>query len=219
MRRAIGAKTRAANGDPGDRGRLSASDGPAARRRGFPGLTLLFYPDKTHESVFCRWIGVMLEVAEPGFTAFAAARRIDSGPLLAVAASVKRAIDAGETGEILIFEDCNARTVEIDFRGSLQDVQASARRALADRQGRSAAVEEEPRRGSGASQARRRRPGSHFAATALDLAVSPAWRRLGGPAPSSRGSLQGSGRPRAAAPRAGGDVSRHVGVGRRPRRL
>ncbi len=91
----------------------------------------------------------MLEVAEPGFTAFAAARRIDSGPLLAVAASVKRAIDAGETGEILIFEDCNARTVEIDFRGSLQDVQASARRALADRQGRSAAVEEEPRRAPG----------------------------------------------------------------------
>ncbi len=47
----------------------------------------------------------MLDIAELTFTAFAGARRIDSGPLPAVAASVKRAIDAGETGEILIFKD------------------------------------------------------------------------------------------------------------------
>ena len=91
----------------------------------------------------------MLDVAEPRFTAFAGARRIDSGPLPAVAASVKRAIDAGETGEILIFEDSNARTVEIDFRGSPQDVQASVQRALNEQRGRSASIEEEARRGPG----------------------------------------------------------------------
>jgi hypothetical protein len=91
----------------------------------------------------------MLDVAEPTFTAFAGARRIDGGPLPVVAASVKRAIDAGESGEILIFEDSNARTVEIDFRGSSPDVQASVQRALVERRGRAASVDEEPRRGPG----------------------------------------------------------------------
>ncbi len=91
----------------------------------------------------------MLDVAEPTFTAFAGARRIDGGPLPAVAASVKRAIDAGEAGEILIFEDSNARAIEIDFRGSSRDVQASAQRALIEQGGRAASIEEEPRRGPG----------------------------------------------------------------------
>jgi hypothetical protein len=91
----------------------------------------------------------MLDVAESSFTAFAGARCVDSGPLPAVAASVKHAIDAGETAEVLIFEDSNARTIEIDFRVSLQDVEASAQRALVERRGRAASIEEEPRRASG----------------------------------------------------------------------
>jgi len=91
----------------------------------------------------------MLDVAEPTFTAFAGARRIDGGSLPAVAASVKHAIDAGESGEILIFEDSNARAIEIDFRGSPQDVQASARRALSERRGRASSIDEESRRGPG----------------------------------------------------------------------
>jgi uncharacterized protein len=91
----------------------------------------------------------MLDVAEPTFTAFAGARRIDAGPLPAVAASVKRAIDGGESAEILIFEDSNARAIEIDFRGSPQDAQAGVRRALVERQGRALSIDEEPRRGPG----------------------------------------------------------------------
>lgn len=91
----------------------------------------------------------MLDVAEPSFTAFAGARRVGSGPLPAVAASVKREIDAGETGEILIFDDSSARAVEIDFRGTAQDVQTSAQRALVEGRGRATATEEEPRRASG----------------------------------------------------------------------
>jgi len=91
----------------------------------------------------------MLDVAERSFTAFAGARRVDRGPLHVVAASVKREIDAGETGEILIFEDSSARAIEIDFRGSPQDVQTSAQRALIGRHGRDAPIEEEPRRTSG----------------------------------------------------------------------
>jgi hypothetical protein len=91
----------------------------------------------------------MSDLAEPTFTAFAGARRIDSGPLAAVADATKRAVDAGETGEILIFEDSNAHSVEIDFRGSPVDVQTSVRRALIAQRGPAAPVEQEPRRGPG----------------------------------------------------------------------
>jgi uncharacterized protein len=85
----------------------------------------------------------------PSFTAFAGPRRIDSGALAAVAASVKRAIDAGEAGEILIFDDSNARTVEIDFRGSLDDVRDSVARAFVAMDGSAGLPHEEPRRGPG----------------------------------------------------------------------
>jgi hypothetical protein len=91
----------------------------------------------------------MLDVAEPTFTAFVGARRIDAGSLPVVAASVKQALDAGETAEILIFEDSNARAIEIDFRGSLRDVQSSVGRALVERQGPASPIDEEPRRGLG----------------------------------------------------------------------
>jgi uncharacterized protein len=84
----------------------------------------------------------------PTFTAFAGPRRIDNGWLRAVAESVKRAIDAGETGEILIFDDADAQPVEIDFRGSLDDVRDSVARAFAARTA-SGAAREEPRRGPG----------------------------------------------------------------------
>jgi uncharacterized protein len=84
----------------------------------------------------------------PTFTAFAGPRRIDNGRLAAVAASVKRAMDAGETGEILIFDESNARTIEIDFRGSLDDVSNSVARASAAI-AELAGPHEEPRRGPG----------------------------------------------------------------------
>lgn len=91
----------------------------------------------------------MLDVPESTFTAFAGARRVDSGPLPAVAASVKRAIEGGETSEILIFEDSSARAIEVDFRGSSQDVEASAQRALVAWRKCAASIEAEPRRGAG----------------------------------------------------------------------
>jgi uncharacterized protein len=83
------------------------------------------------------------------FTAFAGPRRIDSGALPAVAASVKGAIDSGEAGEILIFDDSNAHTVEIDFRGSLDDISDSVARAFIAMAAASGATREEPRRGPG----------------------------------------------------------------------
>jgi uncharacterized protein len=91
----------------------------------------------------------MNDSLQPYFTAFAGPRRIDSGELAAVAASVKRAIDAGEIAEILIFEDLNARTIEVDLRGGLEDVQVSAARALFARRGPAEPAEEAARRGRG----------------------------------------------------------------------
>jgi hypothetical protein len=90
----------------------------------------------------------MLDPTPPTFTAFIGARRVGAGGLAAAAAAVKQAIDSGETGEILIFEDSNARAIEIDFRGGPESVQASVARALEARE-RQAAPAEEPRRGPG----------------------------------------------------------------------
>jgi hypothetical protein len=55
-------------------------------------------------------------------TAFQGARRIASGAIADVAAKVKTAIDADDTALVLIFDDATSELVEIDFRGSRQDV-------------------------------------------------------------------------------------------------
>jgi hypothetical protein len=83
------------------------------------------------------------EILEPSFSAFAGSRRIERGGLSRVANAVKQAVDLGEAGEILIFEDSNGRLVEIDFRGSADDVEGRVRRALKGRIGPNAAAETE----------------------------------------------------------------------------
>lgn len=55
-------------------------------------------------------------------TAFQGTTRIASGPLAEVAAKVKRIVDTGELSTILIFDDVTAEPVEVDFRGSVEDV-------------------------------------------------------------------------------------------------
>lgn len=57
-------------------------------------------------------------------TAFAGSRCIASGELDRVARQTKNAIDAGEQSTILIFNDVTSEPIEIDFRGSIDDVQA-----------------------------------------------------------------------------------------------
>jgi hypothetical protein len=61
-------------------------------------------------------------MANGNCTAFQGARRIASGPVTDIAARVKAVIDKGEPSMILIFDDATAEPVEIDFRGSVQDV-------------------------------------------------------------------------------------------------
>jgi hypothetical protein len=56
------------------------------------------------------------------YTAFAGTRRIASGALASVAAQTKAALDQGEDAPVLILEDQTSRVVEVDFRGTAEDV-------------------------------------------------------------------------------------------------
>ena len=75
----------------------------------------------------------------PHVIAFAETRRIAEGSLSEVATAVKRAMDAGEAAPVLIFDTVTSRPVEVDLRGSLDEVRAR----LAD------PVDEEAARGRG----------------------------------------------------------------------
>ena len=55
-------------------------------------------------------------------TAFAGAERIASGNPREVALRSKVVVDAGDTRVLLIFDDATAEIVEMDFRGTAQDV-------------------------------------------------------------------------------------------------
>jgi hypothetical protein len=57
-------------------------------------------------------------------TAFAGTRRVASGPVVEVALAAKGAVENGEESPILIFDDETCRPIEIDFRGSKDDVRA-----------------------------------------------------------------------------------------------
>jgi hypothetical protein len=56
------------------------------------------------------------------FTAFAGFRRIAAGELGQVAFEVKHVIDRGERDAVLIFNDLTGEQLEVDFRGSEEDV-------------------------------------------------------------------------------------------------
>jgi hypothetical protein len=56
------------------------------------------------------------------YTAFAGTTRIAAGPLTEVAASVRRHLDADEAAQVLVFADADARPVDLDLRGSVEEV-------------------------------------------------------------------------------------------------
>jgi hypothetical protein len=66
-------------------------------------------------------------MADSNCTAFQGTSRIASGSVTEVAAKVKAVVDRGEPSIILIFDDVTAELIEIDFRGSVQDVIARLR--------------------------------------------------------------------------------------------
>lgn len=65
------------------------------------------------------------------YTAFDGHRRIASGPLLNVALAVKRQIDSGGAGLVLVFDDFSGRQIDIDTRGSDDEVAARLERPTA----------------------------------------------------------------------------------------
>ena len=60
----------------------------------------------------------------PTVVAFAGTRRIATGPLPEVARRVRARLDAAETAPVLVFDDETAATVDIDLRGTPDDVAA-----------------------------------------------------------------------------------------------
>ncbi len=56
------------------------------------------------------------------YTAFAGIRRIAAGTLASVAAETKALLDSGENAPILILDDETCRVVEVNFRGTVDDV-------------------------------------------------------------------------------------------------
>ncbi len=67
----------------------------------------------------------------PTCSAFVGHRRLATGDLVEVAMAAKRALDRGERGTILVFDDAMGEPVELDLRGSAAEVKArhAARRA------------------------------------------------------------------------------------------
>jgi aminoglycoside phosphotransferase (APT) family kinase protein len=63
-------------------------------------------------------------------TAFQSSRRIASGPLLAVASAVKSVIDAHDPEPVLIFDDHSSELVDVDFRGTPDEVRDRLARAF-----------------------------------------------------------------------------------------
>lgn len=66
----------------------------------------------------------MTDTSANFYTAFSGHRRIASGPLQRVALVVKQAIESGAAGPVLIFDDTTGRSVDIDTRGSEEEVLA-----------------------------------------------------------------------------------------------
>jgi len=61
-------------------------------------------------------------MADRSCTAFQGVTRIASGPLAEVAAKVNAVVDRGEPSTIFIFDDVTAEPIEVDLRGSTDDV-------------------------------------------------------------------------------------------------
>jgi hypothetical protein len=64
----------------------------------------------------------MPDVTPSSCTAFAGHARIGSGPLAEVALAAKAAIDRGDQAPLLVFDDATSRPIEIDFRGTPNEV-------------------------------------------------------------------------------------------------
>ena len=84
-------------------------------------------------------------------TAFEGSRCIASGDLVQVAEKVKEFIDRGEKVSVLIFDDFTSEVIEVDFRGTMEDVLKGVEKPAARVQSATAPLntDQSPQRGPG----------------------------------------------------------------------
>lgn len=58
----------------------------------------------------------------PSYTSFDGHRRMASGSLSANALAVKQALESGAAGPVLLFDDSTGRSIDVDLRGTPQEV-------------------------------------------------------------------------------------------------
>ncbi|WP_175798762.1 DUF2239 family protein [Burkholderia ambifaria] len=68
----------------------------------------------------------------PSYTAFDGHRRLVSGPLATVALAVRQAAGDATPGAILIFDDATGRAIDLDLRGTAEEIRARYAAAPAD---------------------------------------------------------------------------------------
>ncbi|WP_175923775.1 DUF2239 family protein [Burkholderia latens] len=69
----------------------------------------------------------------PSYTAFDGHRRVASGALATVAVAIRRAYGDTMSGSIVIFDDATGRAIDLDLRGTVDDIRARYAPAPADR--------------------------------------------------------------------------------------
>ncbi|CAG9253704.1 conserved hypothetical protein [Burkholderia diffusa] len=60
----------------------------------------------------------------PSYTAFDGHRRVASGPLATVAVAARQAAGDAMSGTIVIFDDATGRSIDLDLRGTADDIRA-----------------------------------------------------------------------------------------------
>jgi hypothetical protein len=89
----------------------------------------------------------MQKIIPHDYTAFQGQQRIASGDLLTVARSAKAVIDRVEHASILIFENATSRQIEINFRGTPDDVLNRLAAKQQDETAKHSETVEEPKAG------------------------------------------------------------------------
>ncbi len=124
----------------------------------------------------------------PGTIAFEGDRRIAAGELRDVVRAAKETLERHKNASILVFDGNTGKPIDIDFRGTVDDVlarlpqNASSSTCRGKCRARAAA---EPR--SGPSEIGRGCAGNHLAAKTLGLAGATDWRRVGCDPQTGRG--------------------------------
>ncbi|MCA8244540.1 DUF2239 family protein [Burkholderia sp. AU32262] len=83
----------------------------------------------------------------PSYTAFDGHRRLASGPLATVALAARQAAGDATSGTILIFDDATGRSIDLDLRGTADDIRARYAVPLGGASGASGGAGEQRGRG------------------------------------------------------------------------